>query len=569
MTTDSVSEDVRTLAGRYRVGRLLGRGGMSDVHEGTDIRLRRRVAVKLLRPELATDPAFRTRFRQEAQAAAKMTHPTIVRVYDAGEDTVLDDEGYERQQPFIVMEYVDGRLLKDILKDGALSPERATEIAKGVLTALEFSHRAGVIHRDIKPGNIMVTESGQVKVMDFGIARAISDSAATVAQTSAILGTAQYFSPEQARGESIDVRTDLYSMGVVLYEMLAGRPPFRGDTPVAVAYQHVSEAPTPPSSHRSGISPAYDAVVLHALAKDRDDRFQTAGEFRQDLEAAAAGELPRKREKVRTDTVSTLFGVNPALNSDDAAVRQIRAESDDRMRRVQSRPPAAWIWLGIVFAIVMVGALGIWLINLQAPNLAFAPNSVAVPDVVGQSYDEAAAELEQLGLSPERRTEPSDTVEQNQVVRVEPGVGVNVETGQTVNVYVSLGSDPVTVPPVAGLGEQQAIDALTAAGLAYEVEPTFSPTVGAGTVITSTPAGNNVTTRGDVVRLQVSNGQVELGNYVDQDLAAAQAALVALQFSPRLDPDWSCAGNIVTAQSLEPGPQPQRSEITLTYCADR
>jgi serine/threonine-protein kinase len=542
---------------------------MSDVHEGDDLRLNRRVAIKLLRPSLATDPAFRTRFRQEAQAAAKMAHPTIVRVYDAGEETVLDDEGYERQQPFIVMEYVDGRLLKDLLAEGPLTPEKATEIAKGVLTALEFSHRAGVVHRDIKPGNVMVTAAGTVKVMDFGIARAISESAATVAQTSAILGTAQYFSPEQARGEGIDARTDLYSMGVLLYEMLAGRPPFRGDTAVAVAYQHVSEPPSPPSAHRAGISPAFDAVVLHALAKDREDRFQSAAEFRQDLESAAAGELPVKRERVRTDTVSTLFGVNPALNTDDSAVRQIRAESDERMRRVQSRPPAAWIWLGVVFAIVMVGALGIWLINLQAPQLGAAGESVRVPDVVGQDYAAAVTELEAVGLSAERRTEASDTAAENEVLRVEPGVGVNVEPGQVVNVYVSLGADPVTVPTVAGQSEQAAIDALTGAGLAHEIVPTNSPTIAAGIVVSSSPAGNNITTRGDVVRVNVSTGQVELGNYVGQGYSEAQAALVALQFSPRLDPDWSCAGGAVTEQSLQPGAQPQRSEITLTYCADR
>ena len=238
-----MSEDGRLLAGRYRIGALIGRGGMSDVHVGTDSRLGRTVAIKLLKSSLAVDPAFRTRFRQEAQAAARMAHPTIVRVFDAGEETITDDSGSESQVPFIVMEHVDGRLLKDIIHEGPVDATEAVRIIDGVLTALEYSHRAGVVHRDIKPGNIMITKSGQVKVMDFGIARAISDSSATVAQTTAILGTASYFSPEQAKGESVDARTDLYSTGVVLFEMLTGRTPFRGDTPVAVAYQHVSETP--------------------------------------------------------------------------------------------------------------------------------------------------------------------------------------------------------------------------------------------------------------------------------------------------------------------------------------
>ena len=271
-----MSDEGRVLAGRYRVGALIGRGGMSDVHVGSDTRLGRQVAIKLLKPQLATDPAFRMRFRQEAQSAARMAHPTIVRVFDAGEETVVDSAGHEVQLPFIVMEYVEGRLLKDIIHDGPLEPVAAGRVIDGVLTALEYSHRAGVVHRDIKPGNIMITTTGQVKVMDFGIARAVSDSSTTVAQTTAILGTASYFSPEQAKGETVDARTDLYSTGVVLFEMLTGRPPFRGDTPVAVAYQHVSERPVKPSVINPKVSPALDAVVLHALTTNREQRYQTA-----------------------------------------------------------------------------------------------------------------------------------------------------------------------------------------------------------------------------------------------------------------------------------------------------
>ena len=275
----------------YKIIDSLGRGGMADVHAGMDVRLGRKVAIKLLRPTLATDPSFRTRFRQEAQAAARMAHPTIVRVFDAGEETVRTPDGYDVQVPFIVMEYVEGRVLKDIVAQGPVQPDEAVRIVDGILTALEYSHRAGVVHRDIKPGNVMVTSAGQVKVMDFGIARAISDSSATVAQTSAILGTAQYFSPEQAKGEAVDARTDLYSTGVVLYELLTGRPPFSADTAVAVAYQHISENPVPPNAANPAISPALNAVVLRSLAKDRFDRYQSAADFRAELEAAASGKV--------------------------------------------------------------------------------------------------------------------------------------------------------------------------------------------------------------------------------------------------------------------------------------
>ena len=284
-----MTENQRVIAGRYEVGNLIGRGGMADVYEGVDTRLGRTVAIKLLKSDLANDPSFEARFRQEAQASARMGHPTIVRIYDAGEEITTDEYGNQHKFPFIVMEYVKGKLLRDLLHERRLTRQEAIEWTSGVLTALEFSHRAGVIHRDIKSANIMITDAGQVKVMDFGIARAISDSSATMAHTSGIVGTAQYFSPEQAKGEQVDARTDLYSTGVLLYEMICGRPPFKGESAVSVAYQHVSEAVIPPSEFDSSISPELDAVVLRGLAKDREERFQTAEEFRENLIAAANG----------------------------------------------------------------------------------------------------------------------------------------------------------------------------------------------------------------------------------------------------------------------------------------
>src|ERR1700712_4719007 len=388
IVTDSVNQRVRLLAGRYEIGALIGRGGMADVRLGTDARLGRKVAIKLLKPALANDPAFRTRFRREAQDAAKMAHPTIVRIFDAGEETVLDPQGNEAQIPFIVMEYVDGRLLKDILADGPLDPTEATRIIEQVLTALEYSHRAGVVHRDIKPGNVMIAKNGQVKVMDFGIARAVSESSATIAETSAIVGTAQYFSPEQARGESVDARTDLYSAGVVLFEMLTGKAPFHGENPVAVAYQHVNQIPVPPSSINRAVSPAMDAVVSHALSKDRTTRFQTAAEFREQLEAAGAGAPPVVRHVVAAnDFNATLFGVNPTTSTSDAALRQLTIDHDARGGRTQQRPPVAWIWAGIGLLLVIVVAVVVWTITLPKDAGLDQGLSVKVPALAGDSFD--------------------------------------------------------------------------------------------------------------------------------------------------------------------------------------
>ena len=283
-----MTDNQRTIAGRYQVKDLIGRGGMADVYEGFDTRLGRVVAIKILKADLAADSSFEARFRQEAQASARMAHPTIVRVYDAGEEHIVDANGNQLRRPYIVMEFVRGSLLRDLISDRQLEIGEAVGFAEGVLTALEISHRSGVIHRDIKSANIMITETGQVKVMDFGIARAITDSSATQAHTGGIVGTAQYFSPEQAKGETVDSRTDLYSTGVLLYEMLTGRPPFRGETAVSVAYQHVSEPVIAPSTINPHLSPELDSVVLRALAKDRNERFQSAEQFREHLLAAFA-----------------------------------------------------------------------------------------------------------------------------------------------------------------------------------------------------------------------------------------------------------------------------------------
>src|SRR5918996_3905727 len=277
------------VGGRYELGELLGRGGMAEVRKGTDLRLGRSVAVKRLRTDLASDATFQARFRREAQSSASLNHPAIVSTYDTGEEMATDGSGVA--QPYIVMECVEGRTLRDILREGRkILPERALEITSGVLAALDYSHRAGIVHRDIKPANVMLTPAGQVKVMDFGIARAVADSSATMTATAAVVGTAQYLSPEQARGETVDSRSDVYSAGCLLYELLTVRPPFVGDSPVAVAYQHVREEPQPPSNFDPEITPEMDAIVLKALTKDPDYRYQSADEMRADIEACLDGQ---------------------------------------------------------------------------------------------------------------------------------------------------------------------------------------------------------------------------------------------------------------------------------------
>src|SRR5258706_5335110 len=276
----------RLLGGRYQVGELLGYGGMAEVHRGRDLRLGRDVAIKMLRTDLARDRTFQERFRREAQNAASLNHPAIVAVYDTGEERAQTGETI----PFIVMEFVNGRTLKEVLTaEGRLMPRRALEITADICAALEFSHRHGIIHRDIKPGNVMLTQTGQVKVMDFGIARALASGASTMTQTSAVIGTAQYLSPEQARGESVDARSDVYATGCVLFELLTGHPPFVGDNPVSVAYQHVREDPLPPSESNRDVPPDIDAVALKALAKNPLNRYQSALDMRNDLLRAAAG----------------------------------------------------------------------------------------------------------------------------------------------------------------------------------------------------------------------------------------------------------------------------------------
>ena len=565
--TEGVAQSVRLLAGRYEVGDLIGRGGMADVHVGTDSRLGRRVAIKLLKPALATDPAFRSRFRREAQEAAKMAHPTIVRIFDAGEETITDENGAEVQLPFIIMEFVDGRLLKDMIADGPIEQGEAVRIISQVLTALEYSHRAGVVHRDVKPGNIMVTPTGQVKVMDFGIARAVSDSSASIAETSTIVGTAQYFSPEQARGEAVDARTDLYSTGIVLFEMLTGRAPFTGDNPVAVAYQHVNQQALPPSALNPRVSPALDAVVLRAMAKDRFERFQTAGEFRIDAETAAAGSIPVRKSAQPNEFNATLFGVNPnSRTGSEATFRQLNVDQNDRIARTQNRPPVAWIWGGVAVLIVIIIAVFMWVQSVSQPTVLTGNVSIAVPAVTGNSYEDAQKALSDAKLVAERVDQPSADVAANSVIGTDPEAGIKVAPGESIRVFVSSGAATVKVPQMTGKDQVAAAADLDAAGLvAGTPVQIFSPNIKAGTVVSSTPAAGEAVAQGSTVTVTISNGHVEIPDVVGQDVGAATTALIALQLDVKAVGDLSCSGGKISSQSVK-GDQPQKSAVTINYC---
>ena len=398
--------ETRRLGDRYELGEPLGRGGMAEVLEGRDLRLGRRVAVKILRPDLAKDPAFQSRFRREAQSAASLNHPNIVAVYDTGED-ILGDESASVVVPYIVMEYVDGQTLRQLLASGRrLLPERALEITAGVLAALDYSHRHGIVHRDIKPANVMLTRTGDVKVMDFGIARALADASATMTAASAVMGTAQYLSPEQARGEVVDARSDLYSTGCLLYELLTGRPPFTGDSPVSVAYQHVSENPLPPSQVDPAVPPALDALVMKSLAKSPDDRYQTAADFRSDVERAIAG-MP-----VTTAIPPAAGGMGAAgvaAGAMGGAALGAAAAADATQRfptagaPVGGAPPlepeskrSPWVWVGIAALILIVAGSALFLGRVLFGGST--GEQVTVPALVGKTVQVAEQSLTSQGL---------------------------------------------------------------------------------------------------------------------------------------------------------------------------
>ncbi|WP_431728184.1 Stk1 family PASTA domain-containing Ser/Thr kinase [Verrucosispora sp. TAA-831] len=494
-----MTAQARLLGGRYQVGELLGYGGMAEVHRGRDLRLGRDVAIKMLRTDLARDATFQMRFRREAQNAASLNHPAIVAVYDTGEEQAPTGETL----PFIVMEFVNGRTLKEVLgAEGRLQPRRALEISADICAALEFSHRHGIIHRDIKPGNVMLTQTGQVKVMDFGIARALASGATTMTQTSAVIGTAQYLSPEQARGEAVDARSDVYAAGCVLFELVCGHPPFVGDSPVSVAYQHVRETPPTPSDLNPDVTPAVDAIVLKALSKNPLNRYQSAGEMRADMLRAAAGR-PVMATPVMREDETVAMAPSPGYSSGAAGAtqtRQIPARvGDPRQRRASSWLIAMFAALGVLAVIALVAAL---LLNQRDPE------DTPVPTLTGLSQEDARAQAEQSGLTLEVGNPVFDSdCRKDTVVNQTPAAGERVEPNSTVTVEICGGKPEVTIPSVVGGTRQFAENELEKLKLEVEVkqENNAAPE---GQVLKIEPAEGEKVAEGTKVTLTVSRGNV-------------------------------------------------------------
>jgi serine/threonine-protein kinase len=440
----------RLLSERYELGETLGYGGMSEVHRGRDVRLDRDVAVKVLRADLARDPQFQHRFRREAQNAAALNHPAIVAVYDTGE--TASEYG---PLPYIVMEFVDGRTLRDIVKtEGPMGEQRAMETMADVCAALDFSHRNGIIHRDVKPANVMITTAGAVKVMDFGIARALADGQG-VTQTAAVIGTAQYLSPEQARGEQVDARSDVYAAGCVLYELITGDPPFTGDSPVAVAYQHVREDPIPPSHQNPDVSAAVDAIVLKAMSKNPANRYQSAAEMRSDLIRVLSGQR-QLAPMVMTDADRTLM-----LDSGPTvAIRSSRYRPEPGGGPPDERRSGRGIW---VLTTVVVAALVALLLLLFTDLFGGGPKPVALPNVVGQPVVPAEQTLNAAGFQTERRPVESTPEDLDRVVAMNPS-GEAIP-GATIRLDVGAGPAEAEVPNLLGLDRAQAQASLQQVGL--------------------------------------------------------------------------------------------------------
>jgi serine/threonine-protein kinase len=582
-----VDNTPRVLAGRYEVGELIGRGGMAEVHIGHDSRLGRTVAIKVLRSDLARDPSFLARFRREAQSAAALNHPAIVAVYDTGEDVHTDSNGATVHVPFIVMEYVEGHTVRDILSDGAAVPiEEAVELTVGVLSALEYSHHAGIVHRDIKPANVMITPTGAVKVMDFGIARAVADSAATMTQTHAVIGTAQYLSPEQARGEQVDARSDLYSTGCLLFELLTGRPPFVGDRRVAVAYQHVGQAPQRPSELASDVPEVLDRITLKALTKDRDARYSTAAEFRSDLESAArGGTVAAPIIGAAAAGAAAGYGGTQVLGATPGATQVMAPQTPGGPWGATGVQPSAATpprepepeqergRRGLMWALITIGALALaaiiaFLLLRPDPGAAL----VEVPELRATvSPSEAEQIIEDAGFVYVQREDTESPEPEGTFTRQDPAGGTQAAEGSQVQVWFSTGPDTVAVPDVAGMSFEDAQDELTGAGLTVgERIERPSANVEQGDVIRTDPRAGQAVQEGSTVDIIVSNGQVELPSLIGLSQDEAEARLDELNLRSRITTEESDEEpGTVISQSPEAGPVNQGTRVDLVIAEER
>ncbi|GAA2390765.1 Stk1 family PASTA domain-containing Ser/Thr kinase [Streptomyces coeruleofuscus] len=532
-------EEPRRLGGRYELGQVLGRGGMAEVYLAHDTRLGRTVAVKTLRADLARDPSFQARFRREAQSAASLNHPAIVAVYDTGEDYI---DGVSI--PYIVMEYVEGSTLRELLHSGRkLLPERSMEMTIGILQGLEYAHRNGIVHRDIKPANVMLTRNGQVKVMDFGIARAMGDSGMTMTQTAAVIGTAQYLSPEQAKGEQVDARSDLYSTGCLLYELLTVRPPFVGDSPVAVAYQHVREEPQAPSVFDPEITPETDAIVLKALVKDPDYRYQSADEMRADIEAcldgqpvaataamgaAGYGGYPddQPTTALRADSGAGATSMLPPMNPDDGGYGY--DDRPDRRRQQQRKSNTSTILLVVAGILVLVGAIliGRWAFS----GNGVANDTVAVPNLVGRTLDDAKRLAVNGDLKLSTTEKPCENQSKGKICDQNPEFPTKVKKNSTVEVVVSTGAPKVSVPSVTGLSLDEAKEKLEDGKYELQVETeTRTSPEDPGTVLEQNPTTGEEVEKGSTITLTIAKAEEKatVPDVVGQTCDAAKSQMEA------------------------------------------
>jgi serine/threonine-protein kinase len=517
-----------TVGGRYELGELLGRGGMAEVRRAVDQRLGRSVAVKQLRTDLATDPTFQARFRREAQSAAGLNHPTIVAVYDTGEEI---DPLTGVAVPYIVMELVEGSTLRDVLKDGRkILPERALELTQGVLDALSYSHKAGIVHRDIKPANVMLAPNGGVKVMDFGIARAVADTSATMTQTAAVIGTAQYLSPEQARGEKVDARSDLYSTGCLLYELLVGRPPFVGDSPVSVAYQHVREAPLPPSQLDPEISPEIDAVVLKALAKDPADRYQSAREMKADISRLLAGEQTTAQQA--TAVVPMAAGAmaanaydSPTHVAGPTTVVPPPVGPEGEEYEEEEEPQKSRVGLAILIGALIVLVLGVggWaLYRMLSPNTV---ETVNVPLVVGFSEQQARDQLTAAQLQVEVRTVNGDEEGKGTITAQDPVENTPVPVNSTVTITLNEGPKTATIPDgLVGQNRkdvQATLDDLKFSNVTSKAAKSEDPGTKPGEVISISPKEGTTIPLDTKITIRYATGKSDVPNFEGLSRAAA------------------------------------------------
>jgi serine/threonine-protein kinase len=516
-----------TVGGRYELGELLGRGGMAEVRRAVDQRLGRPVAVKQLRTDLATDPTFQARFRREAQSAAGLNHPTIVAVYDTGEET---DPLTGVSVPYIVMELVEGQTLRDVLREGRkILPERALELTQGVLDALSYSHKAGIVHRDIKPANVMLGPGGGVKVMDFGIARAVADTSATMTQTAAVIGTAQYLSPEQARGETVDARSDLYSAGCLLYELLVGRPPFVGDSPVSVAYQHVREAPVPPSQLDPEITPEIDAVVLKALAKDPADRYQSASEMKADISRLLSGQQTTAQ---RTTAVVPLAAGAMAANAYDtpthvAGPPTVLPPEAPEEEYEEEEPQKRRVGLAILIGALIVLALGLggWglyrMFNPSTPKV----ETVEVPAVITFTEQQARDQLTANKLKVEVKTVNGAEETKGQITEQDPSAGAVVNVDTVVTITLNEGPETGTIPD--GLVGQDvkdvknSLDDLKFTNVTTKAAKSEDPDTQPGEVISIKPDEGETVPLDSKITVRYATGKSEVPNFDGLSRSAA------------------------------------------------